>query len=59
MKQLIETLTNPNDVVLDSFMGSGSTCVAAKQLGRRYIGIELNEEYYNIAKARLNALDEK
>lgn len=59
MKQLIETLTNPDDVVLDSFMGSGSTCVAAKQLGRRYIGIELNEEYYNIAKARLNALDEK
>ena len=59
MKQLIETLTNPDDVVLDSFMGSGSTCVAAKQLGRRYVGIELNEEYYNIAKARLNALDEK
>jgi DNA modification methylase len=59
MKQLIETLTNPDDVVLDSFMGSGSTCVAAKQLGRRYIGIELNEEYYNIAKARLNALDKK
>lgn len=59
MKQLIETLTNPDDIVLDSFMGSGSTCVAAKQLGRRYIGIELNEEYYNIAKARLNALDKK
>ena len=59
MRQLIETLTNPNDIVLDSFMGSGSTCVAAKQLGRRYIGIELNEEYYKIAQARLNALEKE
>lgn len=53
MRYLIETLTNPNDVVLDPFMGSGSTCVAAKQTGRRFLGIELNEEYYNIAKARI------
>ena len=59
MKNLIEILTNPDDIILDSFMGSGSTCVAAKQLGRRYIGIELNEEYYKIAEARLNALDKK
>ena len=53
MRYLIETLTNPNDIVLDPFMGSGSTCVAAKQVGRRYIGIELCEEYYNIASARI------
>ena len=59
MKNLIEILTNPDDIILDSFMGSGSTCVAAKQLGRRYIGIELNEEYYKIAEARLNALEKK
>ena len=56
MRHLIETLTNPNDVVFDSFMGSGSTCVAAAQLGRRYLGIELNKEYYDIAKARIKNL---
>lgn len=54
MRYLIETLTNPDDVVLDPFMGSGSTCVAAKLTGRRFLGIELNEEYYNIAKARID-----
>lgn len=56
MRYLIETLTNPNDVVLDPFMGSGSTCVAAKQTGRRFLGVELNEEYYNIAKARIEKI---
>lgn len=54
MRTLIETLTNQDDVVLDPFMGSGSTCVAAKQLGRRYLGIELNKEYFKIAKARID-----
>lgn len=57
MRHLIETLTEPNDVVLDSFMGSGSTCVAAAQLKRRYLGIELNKEYYEIAKARIKNLE--
>ena len=58
MKQLIETLTNPNDIVLDPFMGSGSTCVAAALTGRRYIGIELSEEYYNIAQDRITNISE-
>jgi DNA modification methylase len=58
MKQLIEIVTNPDDIVLDPFMGSGSTCVAAALTGRRYIGIELNEEYYNIASARISNLSE-
>lgn len=56
MKYLISTLTNPNDIVLDSFMGSGSTCVAAAELGRRYLGIEINSDYYNIAQARIENL---
>ncbi len=43
----------PDGVVLDPFMGSGTTCVVAAQLGRRYIGIELNEAYVNIAQERL------
>lgn len=53
MKELIGFVTNPKDIVLDPFMGSGSTCVAAALLGRRYIGVELNEKYFEIAKARI------
>ena len=53
MTRLIQLVTNPGDVILDPFMGSGSTCVAASMLNRRYIGIELDEDYYNIAKARI------
>lgn len=58
MKYLIEIVTNPDDIVLDPFMGSGSTCVAAALTGRRYIGIELSEEYYHIASERINNLSE-
>lgn len=54
MKQLISLVTNPNDIVLDPFMGSGSTCVAAASLRRRYIGVELDENYFEIAKARID-----
>ena len=40
-------------------MGSGTTCVATKELDRKYIGIEINEKYYNIAKDRLNGINVK
>lgn len=43
----------PGETVLDPFLGSGTTAVAAKQLGRRYIGIEINPDYVNIAEDRL------
>ena len=51
---LIKTYTNENDVVLDPFMGSGSSGVAASQLKRKFIGIELSQEYFSIAKQRID-----
>lgn len=59
LKELIESVTNPDDMVLDPFMGSGSTCVAAAELGRRYYGIELCEEYYKIAELRIKDINSK
>ena len=44
-------------VVLDTFVGSGTTCVAAKKLNRKYIGIELNPKYHKIAVDRLNGIN--
>lgn len=46
--------TKENDIVLDCFCGSGTTCVACKNTNRRYIGIELNPEWHKIAVDRLN-----
>lgn len=50
---LIKSYTNEGDVVLDNCMGSGSTCVAAKECNRHYIGYELEPKYFEIAKQRL------
>lgn len=44
----------PGEIVLDPFCGTGATCLAAKMMGRRFIGIELSEEYVNIARQRLD-----
>ena len=49
IKWLIYTFTNENDMVLDNTMGSGTTCLGAKELNRRFIGVEKETEYYNIA----------
>ena len=53
MEYLIKTYTNENETVLDFTMGSGSTGVAAKNLNRKFIGIEMDEGYFNIAKKRI------
>jgi site-specific DNA-methyltransferase (adenine-specific) len=55
MEYLIKTYTNEGQTVLDFTMGSGTTGVAAKNLNRDFIGIELDENYFNIAKDRINA----
>tara|TARA_R110001632_G_C11263320_1_gene410108 strand:+ start:45 stop:803 length:759 start_codon:yes stop_codon:yes gene_type:complete len=55
MEYLIKTYTNEGDTVLDFTMGSGSTGVAAKNLNRKFIGIEMDEGYFNIASERINA----
>lgn len=53
MEVLIANSTNENDVVLEPFAGGGATCIAAKNLNRRFIGIEIDEEYAKVAQDRL------
>ena len=55
---LVKKHSNENDVVLDPFAGSGTTCVAAKETNRQYIGIERDEKYYKLAKKRIERLHE-
>ena len=58
MEYLIKTYTNEGETVLDFTMGSGSTGVAAKQTGRSFIGIEQDENYFNIASERIGQIKE-
>lgn len=50
----IQVFTDKNMIILDPMVGSGSTCVAAKKLNRNYVGIDISEEYCEIANNRLN-----
>jgi len=62
-EELIERIilagSNVGDVILDPFMGSGTTAVVAKKLGRHYLGYEIEEEYCEMAKERLNKVEVK
>jgi site-specific DNA-methyltransferase (adenine-specific) len=57
MAYLIELGCSKEGIVLDPFVGSGTTCIAAQRLNRKWIGIELNEEYAKIAAARLGNVE--
>lgn len=52
----IKLFTKEGDLVLDPFVGSGTTSVAAKELGRNYVGIEVNNDYYQLALSSINTL---
>jgi site-specific DNA-methyltransferase (adenine-specific) len=52
-QKLITLISQPGNLILDPFLGSGTTCYCAKKLNRRSIGIEINEKYCEIAKKRL------
>lgn len=52
LANLITSVTKPGDLILDPFAGSGSTLVAAKKTGRRYIGVELDDEHFQTAQRR-------
>jgi len=53
-KDTIASWSNPGDVILDPFSGSGTTCKAAKELNRQFIGVEINSDYCKLAEARLS-----
>ena len=57
LEYLIKSYSNPGDTILDNCMGSGSTCVACVNTNRHYIGFELDPQYYDIARKRLDEVE--
>ena len=57
MERIVNVFTNRGDLIIDPFMGSGSTLVAAKKLERNYSGCDINREYFEITNSRLFDLD--
>ena len=59
MEQLIQTFTDPGDVVIDPCFGSGSTLRAARNLGRSAFGFEIDRNFYNRAKNEMLAVEDE
>jgi site-specific DNA-methyltransferase (adenine-specific) len=59
MEYLVRLVTPPNGIVLDPFLGSGTTAMACKAEGFNFIGIERESDYIKIAEARINSVQEK
>ena len=57
MERCVTIWTKENDIILDFTMGSGTTGVAAMKLGRKFIGIEKDKEWFEIANRRLNEVE--
>ncbi|MDR3195236.1 MAG: site-specific DNA-methyltransferase [Endomicrobium sp.] len=57
IQELVKLLSNSGDVIVDPFCGSGTTCIAAKNLGRKYLGIEINPEYVSLSEERIKEAD--
>jgi len=58
-ERVVKLYSYQGDVVLDPFMGSGTTCLAAKKLGRHYVGLDISEEYCRLAQKRLKQVKSK
>lgn len=56
MERVVQASTNPKDLILDPFCGSGTTGVAATKLGRMFIGVEIDSNYLDLSERRLNAI---
>ena len=54
LSYLINKSSKENDIILDSFCGSGSTLISCLENNRKFLGIEIDKKYYNIAKERIN-----
>ena len=59
LEDLVKTFSNEGDLVVDLTMGSGSTGVACKNTGRKFIGIEMDDEYFDIAKERIESHEQQ
>jgi len=59
MRYLVKNFSEDDDIILDCFAGSGSTLIASKELGRSFIGFEVNNEYYNICTEKLKKYNNK